>query len=707
MTRSRDFKADFSSGALDRQFYRRPDIDQVVSGAKDLRNCLIVSGGGAMRRPGSLGLVSQGVEKCRLFCWDGAVEQVHLIFRAGSVDVFTEAGEWLAKVENAPWTEEQIKSLHIEPARDAKRDECFIFHPDMPSQILRRFSPTEWTLEAFTFAQGVSDRSLQPYYRYEPPNVSMAVSRYSGVVTVQFSDGFLTAGHIGVRFRYLQANEIEISSVTSPTTATGVVRQKLYPTVILTTNVAGVGVGQVVQGEVSDRRARIVGVEVGKLIAVMLDGYDLFETIDTDGVSEIETIVAPEAVFTPSAQQVTTIPQATTVWDEQLISTERGNPSVGTIHGARLFLGGFPQAPSLVAASAIGDYDNFELGDGASDAIVERVGKDPDARVRYYLSAEQLLVFTDRSVHYVPEGGESPITPTSIEFLEIGPEGCAQVQPRLATEGALFIHDETSRLMAVTPTGNVRRSWEIVDLSEYSPHLFGPCQKLAMANGLDGRSERYVCALLETGQLTVGMYRRGGDRFGFAPWSMGRDGDGWRDIGVIGDQVYVIASEQNQLWLSRFSFAALVDNQVSYETERPDRNDTMSDIVQGYAIVADGVVADGVVSFCPPAPGLMIGADFPLRIETLPPVLKYIGIKMMRISQYWLEVLESGSVRVSGERFDAPFTGNEVADPDHVSSRVCQGITLDWNYEPTLVIEQREGEGARLEVRALSYEVAY
>ncbi len=261
--------------------------------------------------------------------------------------------------------------------------------------------------------------------------------------------------------------------------------------------------------------------------------------------------------------------------------------------------------------------------------------------------------------------------------------------------------------MAVTPTGNIRRSWEIVDVSEYAPHLIGPCVKLAMANGLDGRSERYVCALQESGELTVGMYRRGGDRFGYAPWSMGRNGDGWLDIGVIGDQVYVIASEQGKLWLSRFSFSALVDNQTEYEALREDRNGLHSDIVQGYAIVADGVIAEGEVSYCPPASGLMIGADFHVRIETLPPVLKYIGIKMMRIAQYWLEVLESGSVRVSGERFDAPFTGNEVADPDHVSSRVCQGITLDWNFEPTLVIEQREGEGARLEVRALTYEVAY
>ncbi|MBL4544447.1 MAG: hypothetical protein JKP95_00445 [Oceanicaulis sp.] len=57
--------------------------------------------------------------------------------------------------------------------------------------------------------------------------------------------------------------------------------------------------------------------------------------------------------------------------------------------------------------------------------------------------------------------------------------------------------------MAVTPTGNIRRSWEIVDVSEYAPHLIGPCVKLAMANGLDGRSERYVCALQESGELTV------------------------------------------------------------------------------------------------------------------------------------------------------------------------------------------------------------
>lgn len=705
MARSRQFAADWSAGAVDPQFFRRGDVEQLAVGARTLKNVVLKSGGGFKRRPGSQAKAALTDVGRKHVLYRSGTTTEDLLFSDGVMAVYGADGTLEQTVSGCPWDANQALELHVTTSQIGRRNLVFVFHPDLAPQEFERASDGTWSRASFAFQSGINDTVLQPYYRFEPPGVTMDVQNYSGTsVNIQFSEGFLTSDHVGTRFRYVQASEIEIVSVTDASNAVGSIKQRLYPTVKLTiTSAESVGfvAGQIIEGDVSNRQARIVSVSTTEIVAIMLDSLQRFEVID----SAIEKIVGPTGSCEPSAQATATFPASTSIWDEQLVSAARGYPSTGVVHRNRLFLGGFSQAPNLVAASTAGDPKNFNIGDAATDGFVEPLGNDPYAAIRHFVSAEQLLILTDRSAHYVPEGGEAPLTPTSVAFLSIGPEGSSLVEPVLATEGAMFIHEDTGRLMAITPTGNVRRSWEIVDLSETAPHLLGPAKQIALSNGLDGDPERYVLVLLEDGTITTASYRRGGEKFGFFQWERGQ-GD-FQTIVAEGDTVRFTATAGSGQFLSEMSFDALIDDELDYSAADTDRNSLASHVVKNRQVIASGTVSAGEVPGKSPASGLTFGHDFEVIAETLPPYLGRVGVKKMRIVRYGAEVIDTGLVRVGGKLHDATLTNGEIVDAGVVRSRLCSGFCLGWSIEPTLQIKQDIGSGARLEVRSLTFEVGY
>lgn len=706
MAVSQRHTVDWSGGQMDTQFLRRADVEQLANGAKRLKNVLLQSGGGFMRRPGSSLLAAlSGEDADRVWIFRARDYIEYLVFGDERLRVFSASGTALISLSPMPWSAAQAKELSIVQVKNGQRDQVYLYHPDLAPRVLTRTGSGSWSIAAFSFAAGVNGRTLQPYYRYEEPGVTVTLGARTGTTTATFSQGFLTSDHEGVKFRYALANEFTIDTVNSATSADVTINQTLFPTVNLTVTsgeAATFAVGQVVQGDVSDRQARVTGISGTTLTVLMLDSLALFEVIG----SAIEKIVGPTGSAQPSAQSVASSPAATALWDEALVSAARGYPSTGIIHRSRHFFAGLPAVPSLLAASAVGDYDNFDVGEAAStDAIVELLGADPYAQIKHLVSAEQLLIWTDRSVHYVPEGGEAPITPTTISFLEIGPEGCADAPPVLATEGAMFIHADTGRLMVCAPTGNVRRSWQILDLSETAPSLFGTTVALAVANGLDGRPERYVMALQDDGSITVGLYRRGGEQFGYVQWERGRGEWTWLD--ARGDLVCAISSYGDRFVLSEFKLTALVDDEGSYAAADGGRNGEIAEAVQDFQVIGSGTVASGEVPGVDPASGLTIGIDFDVTAETLPPSLGRRGVKKARIPRYYLDLIDSGTVRVEDRTFDAPFLTDGFAEPGYTRSRVERGSTLGWSNEPTLTISQTAGQGCALEVRALTFEVAY
>jgi hypothetical protein len=64
-----------------------------------------------------------------------------------------------------------------------------------------------------------------------------------------------------------------------------------------------------------------------------------------------------------------------------------------------------------------------------TDAIIERVGRETSLGLKHFGSSEQLLLFTEGGVYYVPEQVAAPLSPTNFELLKIGPEAAGDPVP--------------------------------------------------------------------------------------------------------------------------------------------------------------------------------------------------------------------------------------------------------------------------------------
>lgn len=697
------FRANFESGVLSQDWLRRLDIEQLEKALKTGTNVLLKAGGGLLRRPGTAEHAVLNND-ARIYRYRGRSVQEDLAFTDGRLDIYDTSGSLLQTITaGVPWDADDLAGLRF--AFDANT--VFVFHQNFVPQVLTRASGGTWSRADFAFADSIGTNLAQPFYdKFNDIAVSMSISAYSGVATMTFSDDVLETNgtHVGVRFRYLTQCEVEITAVTDARTATVSIKDNLFPTLTITVgSSSGYKVGQIVEGSVSQVRAIVSAVPTSTTVrVVLLDGYEQFRVITTSGVDK-DRLVGPQA-----QQEITGVasygtPASTTIWDEALVSPARLYPSTGIVHRNRLFMAGFPQAGDVIVASSLGNFTNFEIGADDADAVNEELGDDPNADIRHLVSAEQLLVFTDRGVYYVPEAAEAPITPETIQFLKVTPEGCSGVVPALASEGALFINEDAGRLMAIVPTGNVRRSWEPVDLSEWGFDLLNSPVRIAVANGLDGRSERYVFVLNGDGTLAVMMYRRNSDNVGFVKWERGSGT--WTDIVSSEDDVLVVSKTGSVNRLGQFGFAQIADDEVSYASAVSNRNGDSCELVKNKTVVLTETVASGEVPSQSPASGYTLGYDFAVTFEPASP-LDGSGWRRRRIPRAIVEAYSSGAFAVNGE-VSWPFNPtDDLTVVGTTQSREVAAFSLGFENDPVSTVTQAAGAGAPLDIAGITMEVS-
>jgi len=704
MARRRDFRANFEYGELSDDYLRRADSDQLVRACRRLRNAFLKSSGGFMRRPGSVELAVLLAAKPRIYEYKGQDGVEIFVLTDGRLDIYDPDGTKTRTFpSNIPWSEDELDSLVFE----SDQDTVYVSHQAFKTQVFTRGGPNTWDRSDFAFQGGSGNEILQPYFRFGQPNAIMTIGAYSGSgVSITFDEDVLTADHVGARFRYMQANEVEIDSVTDGQNGTCTIKSRLYPTVDITvTNTIGFKVGQVVQTEIDELNAVVAQVVSGTVVRVIM--RDSYDEPDVPGTGDPNKLIGPESAVDISSVASVASPIGTSIWDEQMVSDMRGYPGTIAVHRGRLFLGRFRDAPDAIAASAVNNFTEFFTGGTltAADGFIERLGHDPNSEVRHFVSAEQLIVFTDRGAYYVPESAENPITPESVEFLRIGPEGASDVPPALANEGVLFIDEDAKRLMAVIPTGNIRRSWAIIELSELSYDLIGMPTRLAISNGIDGRSERLVYILNDDGTLTVVMYRRGSDVTGWGVWSRGRGT--WRDVITSADDVYLSASIDGEDRLCQFKFSAIADDELDYSSAQAGRASTESVVVENKTVTEFGTLdGSGEMPDEAPGAGKTLGVDFALEMEPAPPISPNIGWERQRIVSGRVDVLDTGAFRLNGSLKSPYEGGDDLSIVGFTRSRTERAFQLGWNDAPQLSIEQYVGEGAPLETRAITMEVA-
>lgn len=222
MARLRLMKTNFTSGEISTDLLGRGDLSAYENGAAALRNVKIDPTGGVSRRPG-LRYIADAAGTGRLVAFEFNTEQIYLLcFTDQNIAIYADD----AKIVDvgAPWTEVQIRQINWTQSADT----LLIVHPDVPPKKLVREGPTSWNLEDWEYHKTDEDID-QPYYKFAKEDVTLTPSATSGSITLTASGDVFVDDHVGARFR-LNSKSVEITAVSSPTSATAQVKEGLSGT---------------------------------------------------------------------------------------------------------------------------------------------------------------------------------------------------------------------------------------------------------------------------------------------------------------------------------------------------------------------------------------------------------------------------------------------------------------------------------------------
>lgn len=698
MARRFPFITSFAAGEIAEEYQMRTDLQVRNEACRQFRNAQSLAGGGFRRRYGTSHIAAL-TALTRLETYGiGDDDARLLLFSEGVFEVRQLDGTVVQTISSSvPWVAVDLFTMQV-AIEDGK---IVVASRSFAPRILTLTGST-WAIATLSFADGLNGSKLQPYWRFAARGMSLTPGAYTGAgVALESSAAFFDADHVGTRLRYTGV-EITVTAVTDSDTATGTVIGSLYPTLTVTVGSStGFLVGQEVQGEDSQVTGVVAAVPGGTSLTIqLLDGYTYFDAT--------EALVGPTAKSTISAVALAGTPAATTEWDEALIGTHRGYPGACALHRNRLMLGDFPAAQNVMAASATGDITDFNTGSGLeTDAIIERVGRETSLGLKHFGSTEQLLMLTEGGVYYVPEQVAAPLSPTNFELLKIGPEAAGDPAPLLVTEGMMFIERDSGRAMICIPTGNVRRSWEISDLSELAYHLMGtPVEMELVAAGTE--SDRLVPVLNTAGDMAVLTYRRSAQ---FSAWGVWSTVGAWRSLVYAAGDLYAVAERTinavTTFRLEKFSGTAWADGMISLAAIT-----TPVTAYAGHTVgVWDGddkigefaVNGSGVLQGVDDSYGaVQVGLDFTVTVEGVTPIDQQMGLR----PNYKITRVDVDAVNSTG------FTGNgrnpsgwvgSVGGATGAQTGVRRFRPLGRGKYPTFTIEQTVG--GPLQVRSVTMEV--
>lgn len=670
----------FETGEVAEQFALRQDDDAITKSCLRLRNAVIKDGGAVRRAPGLAAIVKLGsndavVHKMIL---QGGVLIWMVISRSatgGTVRFYDEdytLEDTIASSSgvNGFFFTNSLAALRLLRVR-ADNDSIILISAASTSSMVRftRASASSWSAAAFSFASGVGGATNQPYYRFPATKtITLTPSAYTGSSKTLTASAALFLGlvsDVGHIFR-LNGKEVIITSQSTTTAATITVTQRLYPVWDIEVGedadsyLVGQAVSEVIDTTPTGLEGRVLSVNSGAdtVKVQFTNSYDAPDTT-TPGV-----LVGPDAEqeIQAASTALDTTPEAVIDWDEALFDPVgfSNYPTTIEIHRNRLCFNGGPYASTLFAASTNIDLTDFDVGDAAdSDAIQYRLGGQSTEAIRHIQTADQLHLFTDQGVYYVPESESNPFSPTFISFLQIDDEGaCPVCNPTLSPEGVLFANASGSRVKISIPTGNVRRSWQVLPLGALAPHLVDAPRELHVVDGWkDGDAfvaERNLLVVNDDGTMAVMRYQDGLDRVGWGLWEA-EDADTVKIISAAthqGETVFVVEAASG-IWLCRADYDARMWAQSAYSSAVADLDGDTCVVMENALPVGRGVmgatttgkVDDAVTGeTIEPAAGLTVGLARVFEAEPTPWFDAETGFRPYKYAAVYLHLQDAEGV---------------------------------------------------------------
>lgn len=372
-------------------------------------------------------------------------------------------------------------------------------------------SSATFSLGDYAFDQGAGTETLQPYWSFFP-GTRLTPSAVTGAITVTASGNVFEASQVGTSIRW-HDREIRITGFTSATQVSGTVASRLPPSWELTVaSTANMRVDDVVEQTTTQFQAIITQiVSATQIRCVTIDNF------------EGPDVGASEVLSFPSGSTTVTVktgiaPQASRIWDEQLMSARRQWPRSATIAANRLVFANFPWVPNAVALSAAGRLADFKVGTEDDAAILRTVGR--GSRVRHVVNAGDLLLLCEREVLVTTLRPGVVLTPSNFATYSVDERGASPARPVVVDSGVLFIDRGQKHVGLLVLDGASELRWTVRNLTPFHAHLIKTPTSLCGA--ASGSAESVGRAFVVNGDGTLVAISwvdiLGVDSIGLAPW---------------------------------------------------------------------------------------------------------------------------------------------------------------------------------------------
>lgn len=490
-----------NAGELSPYMDARADVEKYRSGCRTLENMVVLPYGGVYRRAGTeyLGEAKNAGQRCRLLGFNYSVttrfvlEFGHQYIRFWGNDSQVLSGGSPLEIAS-PYQESELRELQYVQVNDI----MYLAHANHAPRKLSRVSDTNWTLETVKW-------KYPPVLDQNITDTTIASSASSGSATLTASASLFQSGHAGSQWAIqwprnsgsistaIDSNKtttdtLDIQGTWTLTTVgtwIGTVRLLRIPTkemdadggsgftayeVVREFNSLTTARNFTATGTETERvglKLQILNYSSNTSARVFLESTDF----NSGGTVTINTVASATSAGATVDKWLGSTITATAQWSEAAFSAVRGYPRAVAIHEQRLCFGGTSYQPNTVWCSKVDDFENFQLGSNADDAVSFSVASSEGNRIAWMFSQKRLMLGTSGD-EWTIGGADSaqPFSASNVQAMKQSSFGSKTMRAILLNDVLLFVQRRGRKVRELTYNFE-RDGWVAPDLTVLSEHV--------------------------------------------------------------------------------------------------------------------------------------------------------------------------------------------------------------------------------------------
>lgn len=662
MPQGRPLQSTFTSGVLDPRLTARVDIRHYFQGIQDGRNLIVLPQGGVKRRPG-LEFIGTALDNGRLFAFSFNVEQSYLlVFTALKMQVYKDGV--LQTNLNGSGNDFIVAPYILSELPDVKTtqsaDTMILVHPDhAPRSLVRGATDTDWTISTIIFTN-------VPQFDYNDASSPTPTSEVQDITFTTFA--------AGDRFKLVLGGAITEELVFSSDTTTNANQMRDAIQKLFVVGNSGVTVaftaGTTYRITIADESA---------------DNFDLMTGTTTAGSGTIAFAAVTNGV-----------PRKEDVW-----SVTRGFPRTVAFYLSRLWFGGTKSKPDSYFASVIGDFFNFDLGEGFEDqAIFRTMATDQVNAIENVNPGRHFQIFTSGGEFYIPEVSPTPeksgIRPTT----KHGSKNTRIVE----IDGATLFVERKGKVIREFLFTFVEEAYKAAPISILAPNLIKDPVDMAAQKGTSLNDANYVYVVNSDGTVAVLNTERSQDIAAWTEW--GTLGN-FRAVAVVEDETFFLVrrtidgvvthfiERANELFFTDAAEQVTLSPAGTSVTGLDHLNGEVCRVRADGAVHPDRIPSGGAITLEYDATDVEVGLSFGTRLRSMPINLS-LGdgpslLQKTRIFRIRLDLQEAAGIRVNDKLIpDRKMDITNLNSAPALFTGVREVPNLGWGRIKEIKIEQSD-----------------